>query len=102
MIPSRPRGPECPRAPADPHNLLNPELRNVAIVAHVDHGKTTLVDAMLRQTGAFGRASNESWRAYLAAMPPDPFSSDAAVWRSNASANRPEALRTFDETHARL
>jgi GTP-binding protein len=31
-----------------------PELRNLAIVAHVDHGKTTLVDAMLRQSGAFG------------------------------------------------
>ena len=30
------------------------DIRNVAIVAHVDHGKTTLVDAMLRQTGAFG------------------------------------------------
>ncbi|HWM57387.1 MAG TPA: translational GTPase TypA [Pseudonocardia sp.] len=29
-------------------------LRNVAIVAHVDHGKTTLVDAMLRASGAFG------------------------------------------------
>jgi GTP-binding protein len=33
------------------------DLRNVAIVAHVDHGKTTLVDAMLRQSGAFGERS---------------------------------------------
>jgi GTP-binding protein TypA/BipA len=30
-----------------------PELRNIAIVSHVDHGKTTLVDAMLRQAGTF-------------------------------------------------
>ncbi len=29
------------------------ELRNIAIIAHVDHGKTTLVDCMLRQSGTF-------------------------------------------------
>ncbi|WP_436493822.1 translational GTPase TypA [Actinokineospora sp. HUAS TT18] len=33
--------------------LRRNDLRNIAIVAHVDHGKTTLVDAMLRQSGAF-------------------------------------------------
>jgi GTP-binding protein len=32
---------------------MNMELRNIAIIAHVDHGKTTLVDAMLRQSGTF-------------------------------------------------
>ena len=34
------------------------DLRNVAIVAHVDHGKTTMVDAMLRQSGAFREGSD--------------------------------------------
>ena len=32
---------------------INDSLRNIAIIAHVDHGKTTLVDAMLRQSGTF-------------------------------------------------
>jgi GTP-binding protein len=39
------------------------DLRNVAIVAHVDHGKTTLVDAMLWQSGAFGEHSHVQERA---------------------------------------
>ncbi|MCS4489893.1 translational GTPase TypA [Corynebacterium sp. ES2794-CONJ1] len=34
--------------------MSHPEFRNVAIVAHVDHGKTTLVNAMLEQSGVFG------------------------------------------------
>jgi len=37
---------------------VRPDLRNLAIIAHVDHGKTTLVDAMLWQSGAF-RANQE-------------------------------------------
>ena len=36
----------------------NPSTRNIAIIAHVDHGKTTLVDAMLNQSGVF-RANEE-------------------------------------------
>jgi len=36
---------------------LNSSIRNIAIIAHVDHGKTTLVDAMLQQSGTF--RSNE-------------------------------------------
>ena len=55
------------RARADPRTLLRclfrmptrDDLRNVAIIAHVDHGKTTLVDALLRQAGALGRAKGE-------------------------------------------
>src|SRR6201993_4630543 len=43
-----------PARPLSPRD----DLRNVAIVAHVDHGKTTLVDAMLWQSGAFRANAN--------------------------------------------
>ena len=44
-----------------PHLSTNQNLRNIAIIAHVDHGKTTLVDAMFRQSGLFraGQAVDE-------------------------------------------
>ena len=42
---------------------LRTDLRNVAIVAHVDHGKTTLVDKMLWQGGAFGEHQHVDERA---------------------------------------
>jgi GTP-binding protein len=38
-------------------SIANPSIRNIAIIAHVDHGKTTLVDALLHQSGIF--RSNE-------------------------------------------
>ena len=74
------QGDSPPRRPNSTHSRLDParalpsarttlwhsppaDLRNVAIVAHVDHGKTTLVDAMLRQTDSFGEHAHVEERA---------------------------------------
>jgi GTP-binding protein len=44
-----------------PRNLMSRNLRNIAIIAHVDHGKTTMVDKLLQQAGTFAahQAVNE-------------------------------------------
>jgi GTP-binding protein len=45
--------PDCAVFPSGKESVLSTSLRNIAIIAHVDHGKTTLVDAMLKQSGTF-------------------------------------------------
>ena len=44
------------------NEFTSEKIRNIAIIAHVDHGKTTLVDAMLWQSGVFRENQNVSER----------------------------------------
>lgn len=75
------------RAPKSPAHL-----RNVAIIAHVDHGKTTLIDAMLRQSGVFNERqevvdcvmdSNELERERGITI----FSKNASIWYQDIKIN---------------
>ena len=43
----------CPQKTEGNKEMIRQDIRNIAIIAHVDHGKTTLVDQMLRQSGVF-------------------------------------------------
>ena len=59
------------------HEAVRDDLRNVAIIAHVDHGKTSLVDELLRQSGMF-RAEEFARLAGGAAQPGARFQRDRA------------------------
>ena len=48
--------------PILPMNIIPDKIRNIAIIAHVDHGKTTLVDKLLRQSGTLNRKDEDAER----------------------------------------
>ena len=71
--------------------MIREDIRNIAIIAHVDHGKTTLVDQMLRQGGVFRQNQQVADRVVLMdggqileVQPPEQFFHNPQSERSRA------------------
>jgi GTP-binding protein len=56
-------------SPVSPPPPRRKDVRNIAIIAHVDHGKTTLVDAMFRQTGEFKVKADQAQECLMDSNP---------------------------------
>jgi len=72
---------------------LRTSLRNIAIIAHVDHGKTTLVDKMLRQTGSFTAHEELTDRSWT------PATSSAKRASPSSPRTRPSSGTTSHQHH---
>ncbi len=64
------------------------EIRNIAIIAHVDHGKTTLTDALMRQTGAFAVGASMDSNALELERGITIYSKNASISYPSASSGR--------------